>query len=105
MSEMLIAGQVGGYVAMNAAMPAMLSWVLGGNLGVFKDGDRNPLCHLKDKPKHFDPNVRPLVPQLILIPFIQHKKQTTASPGCVSRPSNVHAYTKHLTWQDENQSK
>jgi zeaxanthin epoxidase len=46
-------GKVGGYVAMNLVMPAMLSWVLGGNLRVFKDSDRKPLCHIKDKPKHF----------------------------------------------------
>ena len=91
MFDLRCAGQVGGYVAMNAAMPAMLSWVLGGNLGVFKDGDRNPLCHLKDKPKHFDPNVRPLIPQLILIPFLQQEEQTMASPERVSIPSILHA--------------
>ena len=45
---------MGGYVAMNLVMPYMLSWVLGGNLSVFKASDRRPLCHLCDKPKHFE---------------------------------------------------
>ena len=50
--------QVGGYVAMNLVMPTMLSWVLGGNLSVFNASDRRPLCHLCDKPKHFEEQVR-----------------------------------------------
>lgn len=46
-------GKVGGYVAMNLVMPYMLSWVLGGNLNAFRSADRNPLCHIHDKPKQF----------------------------------------------------
>ena len=42
---------------MNLVMPTMLSWVLGGNLNVFKASDRKPLCHLCDKPKHFKEQV------------------------------------------------
>ena len=42
---------------MNLAMPTMLSWVLGGNLNVFKTSDRKPICYLCDKPKHFDEQV------------------------------------------------
>ena len=45
---------------MNLVMPTMLSWVLGGNLNVFKSSDRRPLCHLCDKPKHFDEQVKAL---------------------------------------------
>ena len=58
---------------MNLAMPTMLSWVLGGNLSVFDGSDRRPLCHLCDKPKHFEEQV----PHCKLIPscsqlFTQH---------------------------------
>lgn len=44
---------------MNLVMPTMLSWVLGGNLDVFKTSDRRPICHLCDKPKYFDEQVYP----------------------------------------------
>ena len=46
--------QVGGYVAMNAVMPTMLSWVLGGNTQICTTQQRNLACHLNDKPKHFE---------------------------------------------------
>lgn len=46
-------GRVGGYVAMNAAMPGMLGWVLGGNIGALKDGDRAKACRLGDVPRGF----------------------------------------------------
>jgi len=47
-------GKVGGYLAMNAVMPTMLSWVLGGNSQICTTTERNPVCHLNDKPKHFE---------------------------------------------------
>ena len=46
--------QVGGYVAMNLAIGPMLGWVLGGNVRVFDNSHRRPLCHISDKPKNFD---------------------------------------------------
>lgn len=51
--------QVGGYFAMNAAMPTMLGWVLGGNLGMLTDNSARPsCCHLNDKPNAFPESVR-----------------------------------------------
>eukprot|EP00884_Botryococcus_braunii_P011805 jgi/Botrbrau1/20625/Bobra.113_1s0050.1 len=47
-------GRVGGYLAMNIAMPALLSWVLGGNVNVFNPKDRLPACRIGDKPKAFE---------------------------------------------------
>ena len=47
-------GRVGGYVAINAAMPAMLSWVLGGNKGALRAEDRPLACRAWDKPAGFD---------------------------------------------------
>nr|ART29442.1 chloroplast zeaxanthin epoxidase 1 [Lobosphaera incisa] len=47
-------GRVGGYFAMNATMPAVLSWVLGGNTRAFRTTDRLPFCRISDKPKAFD---------------------------------------------------
>jgi zeaxanthin epoxidase len=46
-------GRVGGYVAMNAAMPSMLGWVLGGNVDALKTGDRADACRLGDVPSGF----------------------------------------------------
>jgi len=39
---------------MDLTMPAVLSWVLGGNVGAFKDADRASHCRIDDKPKAFD---------------------------------------------------
>ncbi|CAK0785225.1 hypothetical protein CVIRNUC_008431 [Coccomyxa viridis] len=47
-------GRVGGYFAMNAVMPTMLAWVLGGNDSALRSADRQPHCRLDDKPKTFD---------------------------------------------------
>jgi zeaxanthin epoxidase len=47
-------GRVGGKVAMDLTMPAMLAWVLGGNVSNLKGQDRAPHCRLPDKPKTFD---------------------------------------------------
>ncbi|KAK9835564.1 hypothetical protein WJX74_003141 [Apatococcus lobatus] len=45
-------GRVGGYFAMNATMPSMLSWVLGGNSSL--SGANRPICcHINDKPNAF----------------------------------------------------
>ena len=49
--------QVGGYFAMNAAMPSMLSWVLGGNGTVAKNQERAICCHIDDKPNAFPTEV------------------------------------------------
>ena len=49
--------QVGGYFAMNAVMPTMLAWVLGGNDKALRSADRQPHCRLEDKPKTFDEKV------------------------------------------------
>ncbi len=49
--------QVGGKVAMDLTMPAMLAWVLGGNVSNLKGQDRAPHCRLPDKPKTFDESV------------------------------------------------
>lgn len=49
--------QVGGKIAMDMTMPAVLSWVLGGNVGAFKDADRASHCRIADKPKNFDQSV------------------------------------------------
>ena len=49
--------QVGGYFAMNAVMPTMLAWVLGGNDNALRSADRQPHCRLDDKPKTFDEKV------------------------------------------------
>ena len=43
---------------MNAAMPIMLAWVLGGNTSALRNTDRSPHCRLADKPKTFDEKVR-----------------------------------------------
>ncbi len=43
---------------MNAAMPIMLSWVLGGNEQALRSADRQPHCRIDDKPKAFDTKVR-----------------------------------------------
>ena len=51
--------QVGGYLAMNLAMPTMLGWVLGGNVQNLSQKDRLPYCNLNEKPKAFDQSVRP----------------------------------------------
>ena len=50
--------QVGGYFAMNAAMPSMLSWVLGGNGTVIKNQERAVCCHIDDKPQAFPTEVK-----------------------------------------------
>lgn len=47
---------------MNAVMPTMLSWVLGGNSQICTTTERNPVCHLNDKPKHFEEYVSHLHP-------------------------------------------
>jgi len=47
-------GRVGGYVAINAAMPSMLAWVLGGNKGALRAEDRPLACRAFDKPAGFD---------------------------------------------------
>ncbi|KAK9807697.1 hypothetical protein WJX72_006444 [[Myrmecia] bisecta] len=46
-------GRVGGYFAMNATMPTVLGWVLGGNKAAFRSVDRLPFCRLSDQPKAF----------------------------------------------------
>ena len=38
-------------------MPAVLGWVLGGNISAFKDADRASHCRVGDKPKAFDEKV------------------------------------------------
>jgi len=43
---------------MNAVMPTMLAWVLGGNTSALRNTDRYPHCRLADKPKTFDEKVR-----------------------------------------------
>ena len=43
---------------MNAVMPTMLAWVLGGNDKALRSADRQPHCRLDDKPKSFDEKVR-----------------------------------------------
>ena len=45
---------------MNAVMPTMLAWVLGGNDSALRSADRQPHCRLEDKPKTFDEKVLPL---------------------------------------------
>jgi len=47
-------GRLGGYVAINAAMPSMLAWVLGGNKGALRAEDRPLACRAFDKPAGFD---------------------------------------------------
>ena len=42
---------------MNAVMPTMLAWVLGGNDSALRSADRQPHCRLDDKPKTFDEKV------------------------------------------------
>lgn len=71
---------------MNAVMPTMLSWVLGGNLGVFRNSSRAPLCHLCDKPKHFEEQATPLP-----IPSPHHVPTALADtlPTNHSPPANV----------------
>ena len=76
--------QVGGYVAMNLVMPAMLSWVLGGNLRVFKESDRRPLCHINDKPKHFAEQVGCLTYQLSSNAVLQHATKYMAKKEYVT---------------------
>lgn len=51
--------QVGGKIAMDLTMPAVLGWVLGGNVSAFKDADRASHCRIADKPKAFDQSVSP----------------------------------------------
>ena len=46
---------------MNAVMPTMLAWVLGGNDKALRSADRQPHCRLDDKPKSFDEKVRLLI--------------------------------------------
>ena len=42
---------------MDLTMPAMLAWVLGGNVNAFRGADRVPHCRLPDKPKTFHEKV------------------------------------------------
>jgi len=50
--------QVGGKIAMDLTMPAVLGWVLGGNVSAFKSADRKSSCRIDDKPKAFKESVR-----------------------------------------------
>lgn len=50
-------GQVGGKVAMDLTMPAVLAWVLGGNADKLSFEDRAPHCRIPDKPKTFHESV------------------------------------------------
>lgn len=43
---------------MNAVMPTMLAWVLGGNDRALRSADRQPHCRLDDKPKSFEEKVQ-----------------------------------------------
>ena len=54
--------QVGGKIAMDLTMPAVLGWVLGGNVSAFKSADRKSHCRIDDKPKAFKESVRPARP-------------------------------------------
>ena len=49
---------------MNAVMPTMLAWVLGGNDKALRSADRQPHCRIDDKPKAFDTKVRLPIPDL-----------------------------------------
>ena len=63
--------QVGGKIAMDLTMPAVLGWVLGGNVGAFKSADRKACCRINDKPKAFQESVR------------RHVSQTIAAHRCI----------------------
>ena len=43
---------------MDLTMPAVLGWVLGGNVSAFKSADRKSSCRIDDKPKAFKESVR-----------------------------------------------
>ena len=58
--------QVGGKIAMDLTMPAVLGWVLGGNVRAFKSADRKAYCRLADKPKAFQESVRQQLGQAVL---------------------------------------
>ncbi|GMH35174.1 hypothetical protein BSKO_03042 [Bryopsis sp. KO-2023] len=48
-------GRLGGQFILKYAMPAVLDWILGGNVEALKaSGDFKPNCRLGDRPKHFD---------------------------------------------------
>lgn len=55
---------------MNAVMPTMLAWVLGGNDKALRSADRQPHCRIDDKPKAFDTKVR--------LPSLVHNRLTLA---------------------------
>ena len=59
---------------MNAAMPIMLSWVLGGNEQALRSADRQPHCRIDDKPKAFDTKVR--------LPFLFCDRLSTLRCSC-----------------------
>lgn len=48
---------MGGYFAMNLTFPAVLGWVLGGNISNLRDSNRMPHCDLDEAPKGFHESV------------------------------------------------
>lgn len=58
--KILHPGRVTGQVFVKLFMPAILSWVLGGNTSNVKAEDRPAQCNLEDKPRGFDEKDFPL---------------------------------------------
>lgn len=47
-------GRVGGQFILKYAMPVVLDWILGGNVGALEQSDNfQPSCRIQDIPKHF----------------------------------------------------
>lgn len=53
-------GRVAGQAVMKLTMPGVLGWVLGGNAGSVKGGERMPQCRIHDQPKAFSESQFPL---------------------------------------------
>ncbi len=78
---------------MNAAMPIMLGWVLGGNDKALRSADRQPHCRIADKPKAFDTKVRPpfLICDRLIMPRCSYTSASlqNAAPSLEKSPSRL----------------
>ncbi len=90
--------QVGGKIAMDLTMPAVLGWVLGGNVGAFKSADRKAYCRISDKPKAFQESVRrhrsPALPFLaaVLLSVAAQCRGHHDRPGRFASPRHLGAH-------------
>ena len=80
---------------MNAVMPTMLAWVLGGNDSALRSADRQPHCRLDDKPKTFDEKVS-LCIWALQCDAIHSAMQKTAPPVLSRQMGGVHSPLRYV---------